>query len=194
MAVTRRFFLKSSGLAMVSLASAPSFLRRTALGETRGGRGSDSPILIAIFQRGAVDGISMVVPFGDKNYYSYRPQIAIPEPGRSSQDGTIDLDGFFGLHPALAPFKPLYDSKNLAIVHAVGSPDNTRSHFDAQDYMESGTPGNKGTGDGWLNRFMQFFETVLSLTESFATICRLSFGHLRHRHRSRRPRPFSKQS
>jgi len=155
MAVTRRFFLKSSGLAMVSLASAPSFLRRTALGQTRGGRSTDSPIIIAIFQRGAVDGISMVVPFGDKSYYSYRPQIAIPEPGRNNQDVTIDLDGFFGLHPALAPFKPLYDSKNLAIVHAVGSPDSTRSHFDAQDYMESGTPGNKGTGDGWLNRFMQ---------------------------------------
>jgi len=155
MAVTRRFFIKSSGLAMVSLASAPSFLRRTALGQTRGGRGADSPIIIAIFQRGAVDGISMVVPFGDKSYYSYRPQIAIPEPGRNKEEGTIDLDGFFGLHPALSAFKPLYDSKNLAIVHAVGSPDNTRSHFDAQDYMESGTPGNKGTGDGWLNRYMQ---------------------------------------
>jgi uncharacterized protein (DUF1501 family) len=155
MAVTRRFFLKSSGLAMVSLASAPSFLKRAALAETRGGRSGDSPIIIAIFQRGAVDGISMVVPFGDKGYYGYRPQIAIPEPGRNNQDPTIDLDGFFGLHPALSPFKPLYDSKNLAVVHAVGSPDNTRSHFDAQDYMESGTPGNKGTGDGWLNRFMQ---------------------------------------
>src|SRR5215471_14192303 len=155
MAVTRRFFIKSSGLAMVSLASAPSFLKRTALGQTRGGRGADSPIIIAIFQRGAVDGISMVVPFGDKSYYSYRPQIAIPEPGRNNQDGTIDLDGFFGLHPALSAFKPLYDSKNLAIVHAVGSPDNTRSHFDAQDYMESGTPGNKSVTDGWLNRFLQ---------------------------------------
>src|SRR5262252_8041917 len=160
MAVTRRFFKKSSGLAMVRLASAPSFLKRTVLGQSRGGRGADSPILIAIFQRGAVDGISMVVPFGDKSYYSYRPQIAIPEPGRNKEEGTIDLDGFFGLHPALSAFKPLYDSKNLAIVHAVGSPDNTRSHFDAQDYMESGTPGNKGTSDGWLNRVLQGAKTA----------------------------------
>jgi uncharacterized protein (DUF1501 family) len=155
MAVTRRFFLKSGGLAFVSLASAPAFLQRTALGQTGGGRGADSPVLIAIFQRGAADGISMVVPFGDKHYYGFRPQIGIPEPSQGKDEVTIDLDGFYGLHPALAPFKALYDSGNLAIVHAVGSPDSTRSHFDAQDYMESGTPGNKGTTDGWLNRFLQ---------------------------------------
>jgi uncharacterized protein (DUF1501 family) len=97
----------------------------------------------------------MVAPFGDKNYAGIRPQIAIPAPKSGSQDTALDLDGFFGLHPALASFKPIYDSGHLAIVHAVGSPDNTRSHFDAQDYMESATPGRKGTPDGWLNRFMQ---------------------------------------
>lgn len=140
---------------MVSLASAPSFLKRTALGETRGGGGPDSPILIAIFQRGAADGVSLVVPFGDRNYYNFRPQIAIPQPAMGNQDGVIDLNGFFGFHPSLAPFKPLYDAGHLAVVHAVGSPDTTRSHFDAQDYMESATPGNKSTTDGWLNRFMQ---------------------------------------
>src|SRR6185369_6323592 len=139
---------------LASLAAAPSFLKRTALGQTLGG-GKGRPIIIAIFQRGAADGVSLVVPFGDKNYASVRPQIAIPEPKSGNADAAIDLDGFFGLHPALAPFKSIYTAGHLALVHAVGSPDNTRSHFDAQDYMESATPGNKGTADGWLNRYMQ---------------------------------------
>src|SRR5207248_3903733 len=78
-----------------------------------------------------------------------RPSIAIPRPGNG---GAIDLDGFFGLHPAMSAFKSLWERRHLAIVHAAGSPDTTRSHFDAQDYMESGTPGLKGTEDGWLNR------------------------------------------
>lgn len=155
MSVTRRFFLKSSGLAMASFAATPSFLQRTALGQTLTGASKDRPIIIAIFQRGAADGLSMVVPFGDKSYYTTRPQIAIPAPKSGNIDAAIDLDGFFGLHPALAPFKPLYAAGNLAVVHAVGSPDNTRSHFDAQDYMEAGTPGNKSTSDGWLNRYLQ---------------------------------------
>jgi uncharacterized protein (DUF1501 family) len=140
---------------MVSLAAAPSFLKRTAFAQTLAGSGKDRPIIIAIFQRGAMDGISAVVPFGDPNYYNVRPNIAIPQPRSGNTETAIDLDGYFGLHPALAPFKPIYDAGNLAIVHAVGSPDNTRSHFDAQDYMESATPGNKGTSDGWLNRYLQ---------------------------------------
>src|SRR6185436_18304011 len=144
MAVTRRFFLKSSGLALASFAAAPSFLKRAALAQTLAGASKDRPIIIAIFQRGAMDGISAVIPFGDKSYYSARPNIAVPAPKGGSQETAIDLDGFFALHPALASFKPIYDSGNLAIVHAIGSPDNTRSHFDAQDYMEAGTPGNKG--------------------------------------------------
>jgi uncharacterized protein (DUF1501 family) len=155
MAVTRRFFVKSSGIAMASLAVAPSFLKRVALAQSYTGSGKDRPIIIAIFQRGAMDGISAVVPFGDRDYASVRPQIAIPAPKTGSLDSALDLDGFFGLHPALATFKPIYDAGQLAVVHAVGSPDNTRSHFDAQDYMESATPGNKGTADGWLNRYLQ---------------------------------------
>ncbi|HWC76031.1 MAG TPA: DUF1501 domain-containing protein [Blastocatellia bacterium] len=158
MPVTRRFFLKSSGLAMASFAAAPSFLQRTAFGQTYAGK--DSPILIAIFQRGAADGISMVVPFGDRSYASVRPQIAIPEPKGGNPDASLDLDGFFALHPALAAFKPIYAAGQLAVVHAVGSPDNTRSHFDAQDYMESGTPGRKSTPDGWLNRYLQSSNAV----------------------------------
>ena len=95
----------------------------------------------------------MVVPHGESEYYNLRRTIAVPKPGKT--DGAVDLDGFFGLHPSLSPLAPLWKDKRLAIVHSAGSPDNTRSHFDAQDYMESGTPGNKSTRDGWLNRVMQ---------------------------------------
>jgi len=155
MPITRRYFLKSGGLALAGFAAAPSFSIRTALAQIEPSEGNDRPIIIAIFQRGAADGISMVVPFGDAHYYSARPQIAIREPKTGSAQCAIDLDGFFGLHPALDALKPIYDEGRLGIVHAVGSPSNTRSHFDAQDYMESGTPGNKSLSDGWLNRYMQ---------------------------------------
>src|SRR5215468_4078188 len=99
MAISRRYFLKSGGVALASYASAPSFLVRAALAQSNGTRGNDHPIMIAIFQRGAADGISMVVPFGDRYYAAARPQIAISEPARGSDDRTIDLDGYFGLHP-----------------------------------------------------------------------------------------------
>src|SRR5439155_1605906 len=143
MALSRRYFLKSTGLALASYAAMPSFLVRTALAQKNAGSASDHPIVIVIFQRGAADGISMVVPFGDRHYYDLRSQIAISEPRRGAAETAIDLDGFFGLHPSLNSLKPIFDENHLAIVHGVGSPDNTRSHFDAQDYMESGTPGNK---------------------------------------------------
>ena len=157
--MNRRFFLKSGGIALASIGlmhSAPSFLQRTALAQglnrITGGR---RKTLITIFQRGAVDGLNMVVPHGEIQYYDLRPTLAISKPQNGNPEAAINLDGFFGLHPALAPFKPLWDTKRLAIVEAVGSPDNTRSHFDAQDYMESGTPGVKSTQDGWLNRYLQ---------------------------------------
>ena len=156
MSQSRRYFLKSSGLAMASFAAAPSFLVRTALAQATGSTsGGDRPILITIFQRGAADGISVVAPYGDRNYASARPQIAVPAPRNGATEAAIDLDGFFGFHPSLSPLKSIYDEGHLAVVHAVGSPDNTRSHFDAQDYMEAGAPGNKGVADGWLNRYMQ---------------------------------------
>ncbi|MFN0084258.1 MAG: DUF1501 domain-containing protein [Blastocatellia bacterium] len=153
----RRYFLRNGGIALAGLGAmtaAPSFLTRAlAQANTKGGR---RKILIAIFQRGAMDGLNAVVPYGEQDYYNLRPSIAIQRPGGGSpnQPAAIDLDGFFGLHPSLAPFKPIYDAGQLAIVHAVGSPDNTRSHFDAQDYMESATPGVKSTTDGWLNRLL----------------------------------------
>jgi len=146
---TRRSFMKGGALALFAVGSAPRFLLRTALAEERAGK---PKVLIAIFQRGAVDGLSMVVPHGDPDYYAARGGIAIARPAGGRADTTIDLDGFFGLHPALAPLKPIWDDRRLAIVHACGSPNTTRSHFDAQDYMESGTPGVKSTADGWLAR------------------------------------------
>jgi len=150
--LSRRVFLKDGAFAFVSLGFAPAFLARTAFaadGSPRARR------LIAIFQRGAVDGLNVVVPFGDAEYYRARPSIAIARPGDAAGGGAVDLDGFFGLNPRLQALKPWWDARQLAIVHACGSPDSTRSHFDAQDYMETGTPGLKSTADGWLNRYLQ---------------------------------------
>jgi uncharacterized protein (DUF1501 family) len=154
MSISRRYFLKSTGLSLFGAGVVPSFLHRAAFAAEQPGR---RKILVAIFQRGAADGLNIVVPFGERDYHALRPTIAIPEPSQSSDAGlsAIDLDGFFGLHPSLAALKPLFDARQLAIIHAAGSPDSTRSHFDAQDYMESATPGVKSTPDGWLNRFLQ---------------------------------------
>jgi uncharacterized protein (DUF1501 family) len=137
---------------MAGVGAAPLWLQRAALAQTPPtGR---KKILVAIFQRGAADGLNIVVPHGEPRYYGLRPTIGIPRPASNipAEDAAIDLDGFFGLNPALAPLKPLWDRKEIAIVHAAGSPDPSRSHFDAQDYMEAGTPGLKSTNDGWLNR------------------------------------------
>jgi uncharacterized protein (DUF1501 family) len=150
MGITRRVFLKNGALAVVATTAVPSFLARAAYGAAASAA-PGSKRFVVLFQRGAADGLNIVVPHGESAYYSMRPTIAIPRPS-GSRESAIDLDGFFGLHPSLASFKPLWDQKHLAIVHAAGSPDSTRSHFDAQDYMESGTPGMKATEDGWLNR------------------------------------------
>jgi len=144
---TRRTFLKAGGCALVAYSSAPRFLMRTARAAETSGK-----VLVAVFQRGAVDGLSMVMPYGDSGYAAVRPSIGLQPPKPGESERAIDLDGFFALHPALAPLVPLWESRALAVVHACGSPDTTRSHFDAQDYMESGTPGIKSTPDGWLAR------------------------------------------
>ncbi len=156
----RRIFLRNSALAMVGAGTAPLWLTRALYAKD-----APSPrrkILVAIFQRGAADGLNIVVPHGEKAYYGLRPTIAVPRPAAGNADAAIDLDGFFGLHAALAPLKPLYDQRRLAIVDAAGSPDPTRSHFDAQDYMESGTPGRKATSDGWMNRALPKVEGRVS--------------------------------
>ena len=152
MAISRRVFVKSGGLALFSLGLDPLFLERAAFASYRPLPSSTvlyRPVLVCLFQRGAVDGLNMVVPHGDPIYYRERPRIAVPE------KDVVNLDGYFGLHPQLAALKPLWDNKSLAVLHAIGSPDSSRSHFDAQDYMESGTPGLKATPDGWLNRYCQ---------------------------------------
>ena len=149
----RIVFVRDGALALVTLGLSPSFLRRaTFAAELQGAR--KGKILICLFQRGAADGLNMIVPHGERAYYAARPNIAIPRPRAGSDDAALDLDGFFGLHPALQPFERLYRDGLLAPIHAVGSPSATRSHFDAQDYMESGTPDRKSTEDGWLNRYL----------------------------------------
>jgi uncharacterized protein (DUF1501 family) len=151
MSITRRVFLKNGAIAIVGTSIIPSFLTRAVYAAESAAPGKKR--LIVLFQRGAADGLNIVVPHAEPAYYSMRPSIAIPRPRRNGDEqSVIDLDGFFGLHPSMSAFKSLWEQKHLAIVHAAGSPDNTRSHFDAQDYMEAGTPGVKSTEDGWLNR------------------------------------------
>jgi len=161
---SRRYFLKQGGVALVGMSAMPAFLQRAVAATPM----PNKKQLVVLFQRGAADGLNIVVPFGESNYYRLRPTIAIPAPKRGGRgsgfvlanpelngDAAIDLDGFFGLHPSLAPLEPLFHKNQLAIVHAAGSPDPTRSHFDAQDFMESGTPGVKATEDGWLDRALE---------------------------------------
>ncbi len=145
MSITRRIFMRNSAMAAVGMAAIPSFLTRAVMAQAADAH-AQGKRLVVIFQRGAADGLNVVVPHGDPAYYQLRSSIAI------QPKDLIDLDGFFGLHPAMRSLKPVWDRGHLAAVHACGSPDTTRSHFDAQDYMESGTPGVKSTPDGWLNR------------------------------------------
>jgi uncharacterized protein (DUF1501 family) len=151
MPVTRRIFVRNGALAVVGTAAVPSFLTRAAFGAADTARPKR---LVVIFQRGAADGLNIVVPHGEQHYYAMRPSINIPK------KAVLDLDGFFGLHPSLDPFQPLWQQRHLAIIHATGSPDATRSHFDAQDFMETGTPGVKATDDGWLNRSLSSMGTT----------------------------------
>ena len=184
--INRRVFLRNSALAMVGVGSAPLWLKRALYAD-----GTPTPrkkILVAIFQRGAADGLNVVVPHGEKAYYDLRPTIADSaalSAGDSAADAAIDLDGFFGLHPSLAPLKPLFDQQHLAIVDAVGSPDPTRSHFDAQDYMESGTPGLKATDSGWMNRALPKPQGKVSPVRAVALGRDAAAHHARRRSRRR---------
>lgn len=150
--VGRRVFVTQTGLAAIGLSMVPGFLCRSVLAAAQTRR---PKTLVVVFQRGGADGLSMVVPFGEKAYYAHRPTIAIPAPGKGA-DAALELDGFFGLHPALRALAPLYKDGRLAIVNAVGSPDTgNRSHFEAQDIMESAAPGTRTVSTGWLNRYLQ---------------------------------------
>ena len=150
--LTRRIFLRGSAVVLAGMGAVPSWLARAAATE-----GTKRKILVVIFQRGAADGLNIVVPFSERRYKELRPSLAIAPPNSQTpangliNGNAIDLDGRFALNGAMQPLKALWDKQQLAIVEATGSPDNSRSHFEAQDSMESGTPG-KPTGDGWLNR------------------------------------------
>jgi uncharacterized protein (DUF1501 family) len=162
MSITRRVFLRNGGLAVIGTAAIPSFLTRAAYATQS--LSAKNKRLVVIFQRGAADGLNIVVPHGERAYYAMRPSINIP------RNAVLDLDGFFGLHPSLSPFQALWKQRHLAIVHAAGSPDPTRSHFDAQDFMESGTPGVKATEDGWLNRSLHSLPQATSADSAFRAI------------------------
>ena len=151
---TRRAFIKSTGLALFSatVGGNPLFLNRTVQATRSLGPFEKRKILVAIFQRGAMDGLMAVTPFNDPMLMKLRPRLGMNVAQANGTEALLDLDGKFGLHPALEPFVPLYKERRLAVIHGVGSPDPTRSHFDAQDYMETATPGRKSTQSGWLNR------------------------------------------
>ena len=153
--VSRRGFIKSGGLALLGvglMGGIPGFLAEAVASEKSRQLYSKRKVMVCIFQRGAMDGVMAVTPFTDNYLKEARPALFMSAAKGGNVDPLIDLDGHFGLHPAMVPFAELYKQKQLAIVHGIGSPNNTRSHFDAQDYMESGTPFNKGTSSGWLNR------------------------------------------
>jgi uncharacterized protein (DUF1501 family) len=162
MSITRRVFLRNGGLAVIGTAAIPSFLTRAAYATQS--LSAKNKRMVVIFQRGAADGLNIVVPHGERAYYAMRPSINIP------RNTVLDLDGFFGLHPSLSPFQALWKQRHLAIIHAAGSPDPTRSHFDAQDFMESGTPGVKATEDGWLNRSLHSLPQATSADSAFRAI------------------------
>ena len=151
---SRRGFLKAGGLALfgIGVGGVPTFIARAANSEKTTALYKKRKIMVCIFQRGAMDGLMAVTPFTDENLRAARPTLFMSAAKASTGNPLIDLDGRFGLHPAMRAFQPLFSEKRLAIVHGIGSPNNTRSHFDAQDYMEAGTPFNKGTASGWLNR------------------------------------------
>lgn len=144
--------MKSGTLALFAagFGGVPTFIARAADSRKILSPYKKNKVLVCIFQRGAMDGLMAVSPYTDPNLKILRPTLYMSP--AESEGKLIDLDGRFGLHPALQSFSPYFTEGRMAIVHGVGSPNNTRSHFDAQDYMESGTPFSKSTGSGWLNR------------------------------------------
>ena len=151
---SRRGFLKAGGLALfgIGLGGVPTFVAEAANLVKAPGLFKKRKTLVCIFQRGAMDGLMAVTPFTDQYLKAARPTLFMSAAKGSADKPLIDLDGRFGLHPSMSAFESVFKDGRLGIVHGIGSPNNTRSHFDAQDYMESGTPFNKGTASGWLNR------------------------------------------
>ncbi|ALL08346.1 hypothetical protein AQ505_24450 [Pedobacter sp. PACM 27299] len=151
---SRRGFIKGGGLALfgIGLGGIPGFLAEAVAHTKEPGLFNRKKIMVCIFQRGAMDGLMAVTPFTDQYLQQARPNLFMSAAKAAKNTPLIDLDGRFGLHPSMAAFESVFRDKRMGIVHGIGSPNNTRSHFDAQDYMESGTPFKKGTDSGWLNR------------------------------------------
>jgi uncharacterized protein (DUF1501 family) len=170
MSIARRVFLRNGALALVGTSALPAFLSRAVMASETTSGSFKNKRLVVIFQRGAADGLNIVVPHAESSYYAMRPSINIP------RKAVLDLDGFFGLHPSMDSLLPLWKEKHLAIVHAAGSTDATRSHFDAQDYMESGTPGLKATEDGWLNRALVSLPQPTDVAETHAAFRAIAMG------------------
>jgi uncharacterized protein (DUF1501 family) len=157
MTVSRRTLLKESGL-LAAMSALPRWLPRLAFAQPYNNPAGD--VLIVVFLRGGADALNMIVPHGDEAYYAARPALAIPRPDQSgTADKTIDLDGFFGLHPALAPLQELFQAGTLKAIHATGSPHGNRSHFEAMNYVERGTPDNIGLSTGWIGRHLATLDT-----------------------------------
>jgi uncharacterized protein (DUF1501 family) len=174
--MNRREFLKQ---ATVLSASGLLFLRGNAWAARAIGDEQNRKRLVVVFLRGAVDGLNVVVPYSEDAYYSSRPTIAIPRPEENG--GALRLNDHFGLHPALSPIMPLWEKRSLAFIHASGSPDSSRSHFDAQDYMETATPGAKTTPDGWLNRLLEVLPGTRNATDAISvgpTLPRILSGRI----------------
>src|ERR1043165_878094 len=148
--LTRREFLARSTAAAI-VASTPAWLPQVAYAQTED---TTRDVIVSIFLRGGADGLSIVPPFGDASYYTLRPTLAIPRPDSTATSKAVDLNGFFGLAPAMAPLLPAYQAGNLLVIHAAGSTDPTRSHFDAQAFMEVGVPGARDIETGWLGRHL----------------------------------------
>jgi uncharacterized protein (DUF1501 family) len=151
---SRRGFLKAGGIALfgIGLGGVPTFVAQAANMIKAPSLFKRRKTLVCIFQRGAMDGLMAVTPFTDQYLKAARPTLFMSAAKGGTDKPLIDLDGRFGLHPSMGAFESVFKDGRLGIVHGIGSPNNTRSHFDAQDYMEAGTPFNKGTASGWLNR------------------------------------------
>jgi uncharacterized protein (DUF1501 family) len=163
---SRRELLKRTGVLAMGMLAYPQWMPRVALAPPDVPTQPD--ILVCLFMRGAADGLNLVVPHGDKDYYARRDTLAIGQPNPGDPKAAVNLDGFFGLHPKLESLKDIYDAGALAIIHAVGSPDSTHSHFDAMDFMERGTPGEKSIPTGWIGRHLQ--QVALSTATPFRAV------------------------